>query len=173
MSNVLIGIIGVILFIGLALAGALFLGPRFQQTTANSKAAAVMSQIKQVSDAMNLEALDNGGLPQTCRNLEYLAPRYLKNIPITPITGKEGDFFYSVQMNTDPFAENSPTMASCVGKPELVIMEIGPEDDQPSKDICQVIADQYSGGVVSTQGSTPKASGCVSYGGYLAAYQKI
>jgi len=42
MSNVLIGIIGVILFIGLALAGALFLGPRFQESTNNSRGSAVI-----------------------------------------------------------------------------------------------------------------------------------
>ena len=42
MSNVLIGIIGVILFIGLALAGALFLGPRFQAATISSKASATV-----------------------------------------------------------------------------------------------------------------------------------
>lgn len=173
MSNVLIGIIGVILFIGLALAGALFLGPKFQRTTANSRASAMMSQIKQVSDAMSLHALDTGQMPQTCRNLDYLIPGYLKSVPASPIPGSQGNFFYSVQMNTDPYAENSSSMSSCVGKPELVISEIGPENDQPSKDICQIIADQYSGGVVSTNGTTPYTAGCASYGGYLAAYQRI
>ena len=60
MSNVLIGIIGVILFIGLALAGALFLGPRFQQATQNSKAAAAIQLVTQVSSALSLYALNEG-----------------------------------------------------------------------------------------------------------------
>lgn len=54
MSNVLIGIIGVILFIGLALAGALFLGPRFQDSTNNSKAAAVVQTMTQLANASNM-----------------------------------------------------------------------------------------------------------------------
>ncbi len=60
MSNVLIGIIGVILFIGLALAGALFLGPRFQEATTNSKAAASVQIMKQIADAANLYTVQEG-----------------------------------------------------------------------------------------------------------------
>ncbi len=60
MSNVLIGIIGVILFIGLALAGALFLGPRFQEATTNSKASAQVSAMKQLADAVHMYELQEG-----------------------------------------------------------------------------------------------------------------
>ncbi len=60
MSNVLIGIIGVILFIGLALAGALFLGPRFQESTNTSKAAAVVQNMQQIASAVNLYQLQEG-----------------------------------------------------------------------------------------------------------------
>ncbi len=60
MSNVLIGIIGVILFIGLALAGALFLGPRFQESTNNSKAASVVQAVSQVSSAVSMRNMTTG-----------------------------------------------------------------------------------------------------------------
>ena len=60
MSNVLIGIIGVILFIGLALAGALFLGPRFQEATNSSKASSAVSMVKQVADAAELYRVQEG-----------------------------------------------------------------------------------------------------------------
>ncbi len=60
MSNVLIGIIGVILFIGLALAGALFLGPRFQESTNNSKAAAIVQHMQQLTSAMNMYHVNEG-----------------------------------------------------------------------------------------------------------------
>lgn len=60
MSNVLIGIIGVILFIGLALAGALFLGPRFQESTNNSQAAAALQTATQTAAAYNLYRLQEG-----------------------------------------------------------------------------------------------------------------
>lgn len=61
MSSVLIGIIGVILFIGLALAGALFLGPRFQESTNNSKASAAIQTASQTVSAYNLFTLEDGG----------------------------------------------------------------------------------------------------------------
>ncbi len=60
MSNVLIGIIGVILFIGLALAGALFLGPRFQEATNNSKASAQVQAMQQIIAAANMYEVANG-----------------------------------------------------------------------------------------------------------------
>ncbi len=60
MSNVLIGIIGVILFIGLALAGALFLGPRFQQSVSQSKASAMSGQVSQIANAISLRRLTTG-----------------------------------------------------------------------------------------------------------------
>ncbi len=60
MSNVLIGIIGVILFIGLALAGSLFLGPRFQESTNNSKAAAAVQGVAQVASAISMYQVQEG-----------------------------------------------------------------------------------------------------------------
>jgi type II secretory pathway pseudopilin PulG len=81
MSNVLIGIIGVILFIGLALAGALFLGPRFQESTQNSKASAAIQAVSQISHAANLYRLNEGtDLPVGAIN-ELKDKGYLKSIP--------------------------------------------------------------------------------------------
>src|SRR3546814_18801710 len=60
MSNVLIGIIGVILFIGLALAGALFLGPRFQESTNNSRPSASVQAVSQIASAANMFAVQEG-----------------------------------------------------------------------------------------------------------------
>jgi hypothetical protein len=63
MSNVLIGIIGVILFIGLALAGALYLGPRFSQSANDSEAARYISEGQQISRAFELYGLNEGKFP--------------------------------------------------------------------------------------------------------------
>src|SRR3546814_7999702 len=60
MSNVLIGIIGVILFIGLAIAGALFLGPRFQESTNNSSASASVQAVSQIASAANMFEVQEG-----------------------------------------------------------------------------------------------------------------
>jgi hypothetical protein len=87
MSNVLIGIIGVILFIGLALAGALFLGPRFQDAGNRGKAATVQAQLKQVVDAVSLARLKTGRsvLVGEVGIYSPLMPRFLKTPPSNPV----------------------------------------------------------------------------------------
>ncbi len=91
MSNVLIGIIGVILFIGLALAGALFLGPRFQDSQNASKAAAVSQALNQMAAATNLNNLDTGEPMSTSEHdtvAATLASRgYLKSAITSPLDG--------------------------------------------------------------------------------------
>ncbi len=91
MSNVLIGIIGVILFIGLALAGALFLGPRFQNTSNETEAARYISEGAQISRAFELYGLNEGRFPDgvgetdTDENKRILTQMvkkgYLKSVP--------------------------------------------------------------------------------------------
>jgi type II secretory pathway pseudopilin PulG len=85
MSNVLIGIIGVILFIGLALAGALFLGDRFQDAGNAGKAAAAMQSTKQISEAIQLYDLDSGQTFNASQSLDPIVPTYLKQKPVNPI----------------------------------------------------------------------------------------
>jgi len=89
MSNVLIGIIGVILFIGLALAGALFLGPRFQEATITSKTSAVVQALSQVSHAAAMYQVQEGkALRATdhATNVQTLADRhYLKSLVTNPM----------------------------------------------------------------------------------------
>jgi len=89
MSNVLIGIIGVILFIGLALAGALFLGPRFQEATNTSKASAYVSQGKQIADAMQMYRVQEGTVVPINTPIDSLVGTYLKSVPT-------GWFLYSL-----------------------------------------------------------------------------
>lgn len=84
MSNVLIGIIGVILFIGLALAGALILGDDFQSSTSESKAAAAVQQVQQASHAIAMHNLKTGA-PYSQGTLNGLLPRFLKTVPVNPV----------------------------------------------------------------------------------------
>ncbi len=95
MSNVLIGIIGVILFIGLALAGALFLGPRFQESLSTSKESAVVASMQQIGNAANLYQLQNGRaiLPGTPLVSVLVADGSLKSAPTNPYaaTGAAAD----------------------------------------------------------------------------------
>ncbi len=88
MSNVLIGIIGVILFIGLALAGALFLGPRFQESRVNALAGAYASQLQQINAAIDMYEVDKGErmLASTYQtNMAVLQTGYLKTAPVNPV----------------------------------------------------------------------------------------
>jgi type II secretory pathway pseudopilin PulG len=104
-SNVLIGIIGVILFIGLALAGALFLGPRFQEATQNSKASAAVQAVTQVAHAAVLYQTNegvrlqgSGGQPisssTVADTVRFRQGGYLKSVPVNPTgMGKEIGIF--------------------------------------------------------------------------------
>lgn len=81
MSNVLIGIIGVILFIGLALAGALFLGPRFQEASNASKASAYVSEGRQIASAMQMYRVQEGVDVPINLPIGSLVGTYLKSAP--------------------------------------------------------------------------------------------
>ena len=89
MSNVLIGIIGVILFIGLALAGALFLGPRFQESRTNSDASATIQRVSQLAHATSLYELEQGRrfMPSQGMPWQELTPGYIKELP-KDVTGR-------------------------------------------------------------------------------------
>lgn len=63
MSNVLIGVIGVAIFIGLAMAGALFLGPSFTGAQAERQASLHMLQLKQITEAATLRVANGGPMP--------------------------------------------------------------------------------------------------------------
>jgi len=93
MSNVLIGIIGVILFIGLALAGALILGDDFMSASAASKAAAVTSQLQQGVQGITMYQLKTGRMMSAgdynTRGAALLTPRFLKTMPINPTRGQD------------------------------------------------------------------------------------
>lgn len=85
MSNVLIGIIGVILFIGLALAGALILGDDFRAANNESRAAAMVASNQQVSQAVAMHNIKKGTQHSSSEALTDLAPRFLKSVPINPM----------------------------------------------------------------------------------------
>ena len=88
MSNVLIGIIGVILFIGLALAGALFLGPRFAESRSTSVGAATVQAVNQVGSAVSLRNTENANVLEAGADPDVLrVANYLKAVPVNPSGG--------------------------------------------------------------------------------------
>jgi type II secretory pathway pseudopilin PulG len=172
MSNVLIGIIGVILFIGLALAGALFLGPRFQESTNNSKASASVQAISQISNAIELYRTQEGSAypAENITSTSALVPGYLKAIPTNPMTGSTSYLGLDVggaQRAGFPIA--------------IVTMVIG--FDAKAKAVCEAVQRQ-SGQLASSAAFDASAkafstsglatnSGCHSNGSNYLVFQKV
>ena len=133
MSNVLIGIIGVILFIGLALAGALILGSDFLSASAASKAAATTAQLQQAAQAITMRNVKTGAV-MTANEFNtvgqsLLVPRFLKSMPVNP-TGGPAIFAQDQQART---------VGSDTG-PVYVLGMIMPRETR-SRTICEAIAD--------------------------------
>lgn len=63
MSNVLVGIAAIILFIAGSLAMATFFGPKFMASRIDAQAVSYLSESSQISHAVESYASDNGGLP--------------------------------------------------------------------------------------------------------------
>ncbi len=160
MSNVLIGIIGVILFIGLALAGALFLGPRFQESTQNSKASAAVQAVSQVANAANMYRLQEGRTLLT-GNLDLLTNGgYLKSAPANPIG------------TSAIILGQSPTTLASGNPAQYVTMDI----PLSAKSTCIAIVRQASGKVLTDPivegdpGSMDSPTGCVADAGTATRY---
>ena len=160
MSNVLIGIIGVILFIGLALAGALFLGPRFQDATINSKASAVVTAIQQVQSAVELYKVNTGetgyvrmGAP------DWLAPDYLKTMPANPIRSSSVTYWNTVNINNDPYPDTTDEGKQMVGRYAIAVLGSDSQADR----ICATVAKNTGTTVIPAYSSPLERIGCEKY----------
>lgn len=141
MSNVLIGIIGVILFIGLALAGALFLGPRFQEATQNSKAAAAVQAVSQIANAANMYRVQEGVSLGTTEIALLQSKGYLKTIPT---------------LGTAPMYQlASDGCAGCADPKSIGVVFVIPYDEAGRK-LCTAIMRQV-GGLPAGQDYNPTA----------------
>jgi hypothetical protein len=166
MSNVLIGIIGVILFIGLALAGALILGSDFLSASNDSQASRVVAQLKQMSDAVSMRNLKLG-TTATIADTASLSPRFLKVLPENPT--QPGTTDTNLQMRfkdvvTDGVgAGTSPANFAMVRLHPATTRIIG---------ICQAIVDQTGGGATIPT-AVYGVSGCMTANGAYFAYSRI
>ena len=140
MSNVLIGIIGVILFVGLALAGALFLCPRFQDTRSTSVGAATVQAVSQFGSAVALSNVEGNNFLEAGADPDGLrVASYLRNVPVNPsggddlvILGSEGE-----------------------GSGVDAVLVVGRLPDDSGAEVCSAIVKQ-----------TKKADDRISTGGY-------
>jgi type II secretory pathway pseudopilin PulG len=130
MSNVLIGIIGVILFIGLVLAGALFLGPRFQEATLNSKASAMVQATSQIANAIQMYNVQEGAILSARMSIDadLVGKGYLKVMPAI----SSGMVPYVVDQFGSPEGDASQVLYSL-------------PDDPSSLALCKAVARQTAG----------------------------
>lgn len=85
MSQVLIGIVGVILFIGLAIAGANYLGDGFMDAATAQRSAAIIARMSEVQSAVALRDANEINPLMSGTNLDQLiAEGYLKARPSNP-----------------------------------------------------------------------------------------
>ena len=185
MSNVLIGIIGVILFIGLALAGALILGDDFRTATSASQAAALMSQLKQASDAGMMYKLKTGSAHLPSIETNFLVPRFLKTPAVNPTSmtaAAPSAYWYQPQFNNnlylDGYREPGPAA-------KYVLAPIGPLGDAKARDTCQAIAETYGQSTIANYAGNsdpnpPTEAGCAlvmtiigSSGTWYTAFQRV
>lgn len=165
MSNVLIGIIGIILFIGLALAGALILGDDFRTASNSSQAAALMSQVKQSADAADMFKLKTGSRYVPAIETDFLVPRFLKAPATNPtyLGRTDTTYLYKVAFNNNIAVDNfrEPSTAG-----RFVIAPIGQDGDAKARAICLEIAQTYGladipnyAGIADPNPATP--TGCL------------
>ena len=159
MSNVLIGIIGVILFIGLALAGALILGDDFTSSSATSKAAAITSIMQQTANAANMYELKTGNRIMAVNantNGSFLVPRFLKLVPTNPHS--------QIQLGFVDSGGGGNTGL----KAEYVYSNIGSDD--VAKRICRAI-EEGAGAANSDEALNP--ANITSWANWVAAHKRV
>jgi hypothetical protein len=160
MSNVLIGIIGVILFIGLALAGALILGDDFQSATASSQGAAASQTLLQVQSAIDMWKLKTGQGSLRNGNTEFLAPRFLKAAAQNPTRvgrANPNSYQYQPKSNNDTCPDTNDEGAL----PDANILHFPVGYGIADKGVCQAMADVYSNGNILSTTQPTATIGCV------------
>lgn len=87
MSQMFIGIIGIIVVVGLALAGAIFFGEQFQQSRSRARAAAALAVTSEIAFAAEAALAAEGGriLAGADITAQLVTPGYLKAVPVNPL----------------------------------------------------------------------------------------
>jgi len=82
-----IGIIGIVVVIGLAIAGAVYFGDQFQQSRSKSRAAAAIAATSQVANATSILLAQEGGSVAATADVtaQLVTPGYLSTVPQNPM----------------------------------------------------------------------------------------
>ncbi len=173
MANVLIGIIGVILFIGLALAGALFLGDQFKKTTSQNDAAILIGQIQQMGQALEMYKLKTGNSVVNNQTVDFLVPRFLKKVPVSPTLvarGSTTSYRYKPQLNNDMVTDATAAQAAHL---EAVYITTNLGNSQKSRDACEIISKAAGVPLGNVAQYPTNKGGCGIFSGEYVVWQKI
>lgn len=146
-SNLLIGIIGVALFIGLAMGAALFIGPQFDDAQNNALSSDTVQAVSSVASAVNSYRLATGYSvgPALSSAQALVSAGYLRDVPQnTALAGRPP------QIVNAAGADSANSGASGTFAPKYVIMSIG-----GLQDLCTLIEKKV--GSIST-GQTVSAT---------------
>ena len=171
MSNVLIGIIGVILFIGLALAGALILGDDFRTASSSSQAAAVVAQLQQTQAAIEMWRLKTGQRIIMTQDTGFLVPRFLKTKATNASSYRNPGIPYwnGVFLNNDIDANTDGESGAYVAGWAQVVL--GPSTDAKARDTCLAIEEGQGRSSIGTTNQPTAPMGCsLPNGQYFTAY---
>ena len=155
----LIGIIGVILFIGLALAGALILGDDFRSASNETQGAAAVNQLQQVKAAFDMWKLKTGQSTITNQNTSFLVPRFLKMQAVNPTKAgraNSGNYQYATRFNNDVCPDGNDEAGITASH---IMLPLG--QDAGAAAACQAISDQHTQGVMGTDIRPTRPIGCV------------
>ena len=86
MSNVLIGIVGVILFIGLVVAAATFFGPVAKDSIGDANAGGVIRVLTATSNAVVIRNREMETVTQGSVDSNVLVPNFLEDTPVNPVS---------------------------------------------------------------------------------------
>lgn len=149
MANVLIGIVGVVLFIGLALAGASFFGPVMGDAMVEARANGLIQVLSTTSKAVSVRNRELETITPGSSDSSILVPDYLEDLPTSPVNGN------SVMMLNE-LGQVSGGMTTVVAS-KLAVSDL---------EMCGYINRQGGGsGTVPTINSNPSQSmGCARSG---------
>lgn len=153
MSQMFIGIIGIVVVIGLAIAGAVYFGDQFQQSKTKSRAAAAVAGTSQVAHAATLAYATDGSVLTAAADVtaQLVTPGYLKSIPSNPVVSANGPKLMTA----------AGVVAS--GNAEVAVMDLGSAADTVCTQIGIQTGQLTSGSTTSATGTTfpTNVSGCV------------
>ncbi len=169
MSNVLIGIVGVILFIGLALAGASFFGPITTDSIAQAKAGTITKALSATVTGVALRNRELETVTAAASSADSLVPTYIEDVQSNIVTGA-------------PILLTSAIGSSSTGIAAYAVTSLG--SDEAAADVCRFVNASAGNGdapgdvsqlvTTSRAGCGVKAQGVGPYGAAeYVAYQKI